>query len=395
VQIRRRDDADYRVLVGEGLLADPLAGLPDPPRRVLLVVDANLPRPTIEPIIRRLDQTNVRWGVSILAANEHDKSLATLERVLAEAGRLRLERGDAVLTLGGGIVCDVGGLAAALYRRGVRVIQGPTTLLAMVDAAVGGKTAANLLVPADALSSDKHRLVKNLVGAFHQPCRVLCDTATLRTLPMREFRAGLAECFKHGLIAGAQGDARLLAWTQQHLDRILAQHPATLAEIIARNIAVKARVVAKDPHELSPAPDGGRMMLNLGHTFAHAIEPLAGLSWLSPGQSLQIGPLKHGEAVGLGLLCAARTAAALKLAPASLAQQIEQLLTRTGLPTHLRGLPDSRQVFTRMLDDKKVAGGSLRLILPLPGGRARVVSNPPERVVLAAIDSLREPGASA
>jgi 3-dehydroquinate synthetase len=381
--------ASYEVLIGSGLLTRAIDGLAEPPRRVLAVVDANLPRQTVEPALRALDNHGIRWGIAVVPATEADKSLTTLERVLAEAGRLRLERGDAILSVGGGIVTDLAGFAAAVYRRGVRVVQCPTTLLAMVDASVGGKTAANLLVPGDNLSSDKPRLVKNLIGAFHQPARVICDLATLQTLPGREFRAGMAECIKHGLIAGGVGDTGLLEWTGKHLAALRAGEHKALAELVARNVALKARVVQDDPHELSTRPDGGRMMLNLGHTFAHALEPLPGLSWPGPDGQVQLGPLKHGEAVGLGLLAACHAACSLKLAAASVLETTRALLAQVGLPTAVRGLPESSAVLHRMGDDKKVSGGKLRLILPVKGGRSRVVMDPPEAVVLRAIDALR------
>lgn len=389
VRIPGPPKAEYDVQIGAGLLTRAVDGLKDPPRRALVVVDANLPRQTIEPALRALEAAGVRWGIAVVPATEADKSLSTLERILAEAGRLRLERADLVLGVGGGIVTDLAGFAAAVYRRGVRVIQCPTTLLGMVDASVGGKTAANLSVPGDNLSSDKPRLVKNLIGAFHQPARVVCDLAALKTLPPREFRSGLAECVKHGLIAGGLGDAKLLDWTQRSLAAIRSGDDAALAALVARNVALKARVVAADPHELSTKPDGGRMALNLGHTFAHALETLPGLSWHEAEGPLQLGPLKHGEAVGLGLLAACRLSATLKLAPAGLAQRIGVMLGEIGLPTAIRGLPEAATIAARMQDDKKTAGGKLRLILPVLGLRVRVVVAPPAGAVLAAIDTLR------
>lgn len=381
--------ADYEVQIGAGLLTRAADGLGGTPRRALVVIDANLPRQSIEPALRALDAQGIRWGVAIVPATEADKSLTTLERVLAEAGRLRLERSDLIIAMGGGIVTDIAGFAAAVYRRGVRVVQCPTTLLAMVDASVGGKTAANLLVPGDNLSSDKPRLVKNLIGAFHQPVRVICDLATLATLPGREFRSGMAECVKHGLIAGGLGDPKLLDWTTSHLPAIRSAEPKSLGELIARNVALKARVVAQDPHETSTKPDGGRMMLNLGHTFAHALETLPGLSWTGTDGAVQLGPLKHGEAVGLGLIAACSAAASLKLAPKDLGDRTRTLLASIGLPTRIAGLPDSGTIAHRMGDDKKVSGGKLRLILPVKGLRCRVVVDPPERVVHEAIDGLR------
>ena len=302
---------------------------------------------------------------------------------------MRLERGDVVVALGGGIVCDVAGFAAAIYRRGVRVVQCPTSLLAMVDAAVGGKTGVNLDVPGG--DDGKSRLVKNLVGAFHQPSRVVCDVAALRTLPARELRCGLAECLKHGVIGRSQKDAGLLEWTAARLGAIAELDAKTLIELVRRNVAIKARVVMADEYELSTKADGGRMMLNLGHTFAHAIETLPGLSWRNPDQTLAVGPLKHGEAVALGLVCAALVSERLKFAGKGLADSVRGLVERAGMPTRIGGLPENAAVIRRMLDDKKVEGGKVRLILPTNGGGCRVASGVDAAVVAAAIDGIREP----
>ncbi len=395
----RHAAARYEVLVGTGVLPTALSTLKDPPRAVLVVIDAGLGKPLVEPVLRQLDRAKMRWGVCVVPATEADKNLLTAERGLAEAGRLRLERGDVVLTLGGGITTDVGGFIASIYRRGVHVVHCPTTLLAMVDAAIGGKTAVNLSVPGDALSSSKPRLVKNLVGTFHQPARVVCDVAALATLPARELRAGLAECIKHGLLGRIVKDPTLLRWVEERVPALLACEPRTMVELVARNAAAKARVVMADPHEASPKPDGGRMALNLGHTFGHAIETLPGLSWPvrdhpdrpagASAAGTQIGPLRHGEAVGLGLLAACRCAAALKLIKPAAAEALAALLTRCGLPTAVHGLPGAPAVIGRMMDDKKTIGGKLRLILPTTGGACKSVVGPPLGVVGAAIDSLR------
>lgn len=394
--------ARYDVLVGAGVLRGVVARIAPAPRAALVVIDAGLGKVVVEPILRELDRAKVRWGVCVVPATEADKSLLTAERGLAEAGRLRLERGDIVLTLGGGITCDVGGFVAGIYRRGVRVVHCPTTLLAMVDAAIGGKTAVNLGVPGDALSSSKPRLVKNLVGVFHQPAMVVCDVRTLATLPGRELRCGLAECIKHALIGKVVKDATLLKWIDAHLSEVFAGSEGALVELVARSAAAKARVVQRDPLETSAKPDGGRMALNLGHTFAHAIETLpgaGGLSWPvrdrpdlpvgSSATSTQIGPLKHGEAVGLGLLAAMRVAAAMRLNKPGAPGALAALLARCGLPIKVSGLPDCGTIIERMMDDKKTSGGKLRLILPTAGQGCKVVMGAPAKVVVAAIDSLR------
>ncbi len=392
----------YPVLVGSGLLSGRCPELDEAlssRRAVLLVVDAGLSPAMIEPLIKRVEARGLRWGVCVVRASEDDKSIETLQRVLAEAARLRLERRDAVIALGGGITTDLAGFAASIYRRGIDVIQCPTSLLAMVDAAVGGKTAVNITVPGEhGEGGNKARLLKNMVGAFHPPALVICDVATLATLPQRELRAGLAECFKHALISKALGDANLADFTRKALPDLLNGNQPALAQLVHRNTACKARIVQLDERETSTKPDGGRMMLNLGHTFAHAIETLPGLSWRTASGQLQIGPLKHGEAVGLGLLCAARTAEALKLlkpttkAALPVSIDLERTLRQADLPTTVAGLPPAETILRRMFDDKKVDAGRLRLILPRTGGLCVVRDDVPAPVILDSIRSIAAPG---
>jgi 3-dehydroquinate synthetase len=379
----------YEVLIGSGLIDGAAEGIVRPEGRAIVVIDSKLGRGLIEPLIKRLDEHRVTWSVVVLNADEQDKSLSATGRILTEAGRLRLERSDPIIALGGGIVCDVTGFAASIYRRAVPVIQCPTTLLAMVDAAVGGKTGVNVDIPGE--QGEKPRLVKNLVGTFHQPVRVICDVAALKSLPVRELRCGLAECLKHALLAPSQGDAKLRDWTQSNLDATLKLEAKSLIELVKRNVAIKARVVQADERETSTKPDGGRMMLNLGHTFAHAMETLPGLSWRNPDLSLQVGPLKHGEAVGLGLLAASRVSEKLKLVSAGFSEEVKASLEKIGLPTRITGLPATDSIIARMRDDKKVDAGRVRLILPTRTGACKVVSNVEPAIVAGAIDSLREP----
>ncbi|MFN5959209.1 MAG: 3-dehydroquinate synthase family protein, partial [Planctomyces sp.] len=223
--------------------------------------------------------------------------------------------------------------------------------------------------------------VKNAVGCFHQPVLVCCDVAMLRTLPEREFCSGLAECIKHGLIGGAAGDAKLLEWMAANMARLRGLDASALVELVTRNVAIKSRVVRGDPLERSTRSDGGRMMLNLGHTFAHAIETLGGLSWRDGGGAMRVGPLKHGEAVGLGLLAAVRASEAQRMIRRGTAEEVRSLLEKAGLPTRVMGLPPSEAVVDRMKDDKKVMAGRLRLILPTTGRKCRVVEGPDLKVV--------------
>jgi 3-dehydroquinate synthase len=247
----------------------------------------------------------------------------------------------------------------------------------MVDASVGGKTGVNLA----AGGGDLH---KNMVGAFHQPRAVIADVDVLRSLPERFFRAGLAECVKHAMIGADWGDPGLVDWTASARARIAAHDTGTLIELVSRNVRIKATVVGRDEREEDQS--GGRALLNLGHTFAHAIEPLPGLS---PDGNPAHAPLQHGEAVALGLVAAARGAVALGKCPADLADRTVALLNDFGLPTRVRGLPPADQVLARMHHDKKVLGGRLRLILPTAPGRAAVIADPPQAAVITAIDAIR------
>lgn len=396
-----------QVVIGAGLLSEPHKALLTTLKgrqAALVAVDAGLGPSSVEPLFRLLDAHRIRWGVCVIKADEFEKSMSTAERLLTESARLRLDRGDLFIGVGGGIVCDLTGLAASLYRRGVDVVLCPSTLLAMVDASVGGKTGANLVVPntsdvsGETQPGPKARLVKNAVGSFHQPVVVLADLLLLQTLPEREYRAGCAEVLKHGLIGGQAGDPRLLDWVVRHAAGLRERHLPTVAEAVHRSVALKTRVVQRDEREVSNDRGGGRMALNLGHTFAHVLEVLPGLTFSAPGSSgdhtggpiLTAGPLKHGEAVGLGLLAAAHLAETLRLHPRGLGAIVEAALSALGLPTRVSGLPPAAVLLDRMRDDKKTAGGRLRLIVPIRGAKVRVIENPDEQALSLAIGSLRQ-----
>ncbi|MEQ8233993.1 MAG: 3-dehydroquinate synthase [Gammaproteobacteria bacterium] len=286
---------------------------------------------------------------------EGAKSFANFERLMGELIAHRIERGATIVALGGGVVGDLTGFVAACYQRGVAFVQVPTTLLAQVDSAVGGKTAIN------------HALGKNMVGAFHQPRAVVADTRTLATLPPRELAAGLAEVIKYGLIR----DYPFLEWLEGNLDAVLARDDAALAHVIRRSCENKAEVVAADERER-----GERALLNLGHTFGHAIETAVGYgTWL------------HGEAVAAGTCMAARLSARLgKLADADVAR-IEALFVRADLPIAPPAdiAPDT---FVELMGrDKKNVGGRIRLVLLDALGRAVLTDAYPEdafRATLAA-----------
>lgn len=371
----------YPVVVGPGqidrlgaLIRDRLG----PVRACALVADVGVGEDTIARARASLAAlTRSAPPVLRLTPSEPSKSLGTLGEVLAFLSAARLARGEPVVALGGGIVGDLAGFAAATYRRGVPVVQCPTTLLAMVDASVGGKTGVNLEVGG--------ALKKNMVGAFHQPALVVADPAVLTSLPERTFRAGLAECIKHGLIAGGLGLVTLVDEMAGLVRASLGRDPAALTALVSRNVELKALVVAGDEREEAPSAAGGRALLNLGHTFGHAIETLPGLT-LSGGSA---GGVEHGEAVGLGIVAAATCSKAMGLLSDGDARAIVARVEAAGLPTRVGGLPDAEAVMELMRDDKKVSGSVLRLVLPVGVGWCRVVEGPEPGAVRAGIDALR------
>ena len=389
VQLAQRS---YTVHIGDRLLPQlgPLAtaALQRQAHRAFLVADARVPASvviTAADSLKSVGLTVRSWAVK---PSEHDKSFATLERILIEMARAKLDRDDFAVSLGGGIVGDITGFAAAIYKRGVETIACPTTLLAMVDASVGGKTGINLNT-SDNVTAD---LKKNLVGSFHQPRLVLADVDLLRSLPPRIFRNGLAECIKHAILArGPRAlDPALMDWMATALPAILAGDPKSIAELVARNVAVKAHFVTSDEREEAPDDVEGRALLNLGHTFGHAIETLPNLS---PDSTPTAAPLQHGEAVGLGMLAAAACSQHLGLCTPSLREQILRLLLACSLPVSLQGLPPLPDLVERMSHDKKVRGGTPRLILPTttPDGTptgASVVAGPPVQAIQAGLESI-------
>lgn len=349
----------YEVAIGAGLLDDaPRLAAPLRGRHVLIATDAvvgPLYADRLEAALRAA-RADLMVGRYVMPAGESEKTLARFAECLDALARLGATRDAAVYALGGGVVGDLAGFAAACWMRGIDCVQVPTTLLAMVDSSVGGKTAIDL--PAG----------KNLVGAFHPPRAVFADTRTLRTLPDRELRAGLAEVVKYGAIL----DARFVEWLEAHADALLRRDDAALAEAIARSCTYKADVVARDPYER-----GERALLNFGHTFGHAIEAEQGYG----------AGLNHGEAVAVGMVLAARLSARLGLAPPDDASRLRALLHRFGLPTALPPGLDPRALLARMRLDKKAAAHGLRFVLWDGIGQARVVGGVPEDDVLAVLGS--------
>lgn len=337
---------DYEVAVGPGLLetaGERIAPLLKRPR-LPIVADATVAALHGPRLLTGLERADVQGLLITVPPGEASKSFAELERVLDRLLELRLDRGDAVAAFGGGVIGDLAGLAAALHKRGSPFVQIPTTLLAQVDSAVGGKTAID--TPRG----------KNLIGAFHQPRLVLADTDVLATLPLRELRAGLAEVVKAALIE----DPDFFDWLEARAGAVLALDPAAVAYAVVRAVEIKAAIVAEDEHETT----GRRALLNLGHTFAHAFEAEAGYDSAA---------LLHGEAVALGCALAYRFAVGGGLCPPADAARAETLLARCGLPTSLSRLSQAfaaDRLLDRMADDKKAEGGALTLILPRRIGEA-------------------------
>jgi 3-dehydroquinate synthase len=345
----------YSIHIGQGLLARTdllLAQLRQP--KVAIVSNTTVAALYLEGLTRRLQDAGVEVAQVVLPDGERYKDWQTLNSIFDVLLERRCERSTTLIALGGGVVGDMTGFAAACYQRGMPFIQLPTTLLAQVDSSVGGKTAIN------------HPLGKNMIGAFHQPRLVLADTDTLASLPERELRAGLAEVIKIGLIR----DLPFLAWLEANVERVLARDPQALAYAILRSCANKAEVVVADEHE-----NGERALLNLGHTFGHAIE--TGLGY---------GEWLHGEAVAAGTMMAAEISQRMGAISTADVERVESLLLRAGLPVVGPALGAGRYL-DLMRHDKKVLAGRLRLVLFKRIGEAVVSDGAGEDDIVAAIEA--------
>jgi len=335
-------DRSYPILIGADLLADPdcyrsfVSG-----SQVMVVTNETVGPLYLDALMGALD--GYRLSTVVLPDGEQFKTLDYLDRIYTALLDARFDRRCTLIALGGGVVGDMTGFAAASYQRGVNFIQVPTTLLSQVDSSVGGKTGVN------------HPLGKNMIGAFHQPQCVVADTATLNTLPDRELSAGLAEVIKYGLI----NDAEFFVWLERRMGDLVARDPEALAYAIERSCSDKAAIVEADERE-----SGQRALLNLGHTFGHAIETGMGYgAWL------------HGEAVGAGTCMAARLSHDLGwLDPASLSR-IEALTAAAGLPTVPPQELSADRFEALMAVDKKVMDGQLRLVLLRGIGEAVITSD--------------------
>jgi 3-dehydroquinate synthase len=346
-------DRAYDVLIGQGLLARSGALIADHvgKARCAVVTDANVSKYHLATLQDALSAQGSFAGAEVLAPGEAAKSFPVLAGLCERLLDKGLERGDLIVALGGGVIGDLAGFAASVLRRGIRFVQIPTTLLAQVDSSVGGKTGIN--TPQG----------KNLVGAFHQPSLVLADIDTLATLPARQFRAGYAEMAKYGLL----GDADFFTWLEQNWQAVFARDPAALTHALAVSVQGKADIVARDETET-----GDRMLLNLGHTFGHALEAWAGFS----------DRLLHGEAVAIGICLAFRLSEELGHIGDNSLARVTTHFADLGLPTRIGDIPggttpEAAELMQIMGQDKKVRAGALTLILVHGIGEAFITREVP------------------
>ena len=351
-------ERSYPILIGGGLLetlGSRIAAI-RPNARCAIVSDENVAALHGGTAMRSLSDAGFDPLLITVAAGEGSKSLAVLEDVLSRLLDARLERSDLVIALGGGVVGDLAGFAAAIYKRGIDFIQAPTSLLAQVDSSVGGKTGVNA------------KQGKNLIGAFHQPILVLADTDTLKTLPAREFAAGYAEVAKYGLI----DDAGFFAWLEENREAVFA-HEGALGEAIAASCRAKAKIVSMDEHE-----GGVRALLNLGHTFGHALEGHV---------KYDAGRLVHGEAVAIGMAQAHRFSNRMNLCSMDDVARVERHLKEAGLPVSVGEIPgtppEAEALFGFIAQDKKVTSGKLNFILTKGIGQSYIAKDVPGDEVMA------------
>jgi len=351
-------DRSYDIHIGAGLLAQPdtFAGLPKAQAAMIVTNDTIAPlyeaqlRAALTPHYKQIHTV-------VLPDGEAHKDWQTLNLIFDALLAKSCDRKTVLFALGGGVVGDMTGFAAASYMRGVPFVQVPTTLLSQVDSSVGGKTAIN------------HPLGKNMIGAFYQPVRVVCDLDTLKTLPERELSAGLAEVIKYGPIA----DMDFLAWIEANIDALMARDPKALAQAVQRSCEIKAWVVGQDERE-----SGLRAILNFGHTFGHAIE--AGLGF---------GVWLHGEAVGCGMVMAAELSQRLGKVDAAFVARLKSLIERAGLPVRgpvLSVADNALDYIEHMRLDKKAEAGDIKFVVIDPPGQART-QGAPDTVVRAVIDA--------
>lgn len=337
----------YPIFIGSGLLQQPHLLEPYIPNRALLVTNNTLAPLYLKSVTEAIAPKPA--ANLVLKDGEQYKSMASLESIFETLLKDKYDRQTTLIALGGGVIGDLTGFAAACYQRGIAFIQIPTSLLAQVDSSVGGKTAVN------------HRFGKNMIGAFHQPKCVLIDVDLLQTLPAREFKAGLAEVIKYGLI----NDLTFFTWLEQNIEHLLNRNSEHLIYAIEHSCTNKAKIVAEDETE-----QGRRALLNLGHTFGHAIETLTAYQkW------------NHGEAVGIGMCMAAHLSSQLGLLQGHELKRCTALIKQAGLPTQAEGL-DSQQLLALMHSDKKNLTDRITLILLNGLGTAEIKANVSDQMLL-------------
>lgn len=350
-------ERSYDILIGSALLVEAGQEISRrfPNARVAVVTDENVASFHLASLKTSLDKAGIEAKSIIVKPGEKSKCFETLQHVTNEILNARLERGDFVIAFGGGVVGDLAGFAAAIIRRGMNFIQIPTSLLAQVDSSVGGKTGIDT------------RQGKNLIGSFYQPKLVIADSQVLDTLPEREFRAGYAEVAKYGLI----NQPDFFVWLEKNWRDVFAGSDARI-DAIARSCRSKASIVARDEHE-----SGERALLNLGHTFGHALETVTDYDSIR---------LVHGEGVAIGMVLAHQFSAFLGLCNPDVATRVEAHLSEVGLPTYLQdvpgGLPNAETLMKIIAQDKKVSHGSLTFILSHGLGQSFIARDvPPEKVL--------------
>ncbi len=351
-------ERSYPISIGAGLFNDSAYFCHIASKKVVVISNVTVAPLYASTVIGQLEQQGHEAALLELPDGEQYKTLDTFNTIMSFLLEGTYGRDVTLVALGGGVIGDIVGFAAASFQRGVDFIQVPTTLLSQVDSSVGGKTAVN------------HPLGKNMIGAFYQPKSVLIDTQCLTTLPEREFAAGVAEVIKYGIIY----DQDFFVWLEENMASLYELDPQALSYAIARCCQIKADVVAQDEKE-----SGIRALLNLGHTFGHAIEAEMGYGvWL------------HGEAVSSGTAMAAKTAQLLGLIDEQQFERILTILKKAKLPVHTPNTMSFDDFIKHMMRDKKVLSGKLRLVLPTGIGTSEVVSDVPNQVIEQAIEFCRE-----
>jgi 3-dehydroquinate synthase len=358
-------ERSYPIFIGEGLLAEAGElfakqgiGKKSP---IMIVTDDNIAQRHLGKLEAVLAASGYQTTSVVVPAGESSKSLTVFESLISRALEAGLDRKSTIVALGGGVVGDLAGYAAAAYMRGIKFVQVPTTILAH-DSSVGGKVAVN------------HPLAKNIIGAFHQPELVLYDLDTLQTLPPREVSAGLSEVVKHGLI----WDSEFVQWCDDNADRLRALDPEALGYALFKGCSVKAAVVSKDERE-----NDLRMILNLGHTIGHALEAVAGY-----------GELLHGEAISIGMVGSARLAVRLG-APEEIYTVTKRVLSRVGLPIRLPAHLDTDAIMNAMMHDKKFQEGTMIFIVPTAIGQVEINNSVSTALVREIVDQLKQEAALA